>query len=153
MLSPELNTFLSSPVKAFARFDVPRLRLNADLKTVGEVFRKSPLNCVLLTDKSGKLAGLLDSNDISRMTELANPATSTAFDLLQIHPTYLSAVKEDGQMWEALKAMNGELNGKRVDLLPVISSANEPIGVIFRSDLERDVLRSAVTGSISAVPA
>jgi CBS domain-containing protein len=139
MVSAQLDTFLSTPVSAFVRLDVPRVRLNTDLKKLGEEYRSTPLNCVLLTNKDGKLAGLLDDNAISRISELQDPLNATAFDLLQLDTTPLAAVKLSGQMWEALQLMNGGTNingGRRVDVIPVVGDdGTTPIGVISRADL------------------
>jgi len=132
MASAQFDTFLSSPVSVFARLDVPRIPLTAKLSQVAAEYRNSLVHCVLLTNKEGKLAGLLDGNAISHMSEIKDTDTATAFDLLRLNSRPLVAVNVNGKMDEALSVMNGD---SRIDILPVITNDGSPVGVISRTDL------------------
>ena len=108
------------------------MKATDDIKVVAEKFRNTPHRTVLVADPTtDKLAGLITSKDL---TKLAEKSSGVAKDIAS--SGNVVAIRNDAQVWQLLKIMNGEnALGRPLDTLPVVDADGKPQGVVKRDTL------------------
>lgn len=127
-----LEKAFSSGIAPFVTYDVPRVPKTSNIKDTVASIKAAPSGSVLVVDASTQaLSGIVTENDLAK---LAGGNVNSAEDLAT---TEVIAIRENAQLWQMLKIINGEnMLNRPLDYLPVVDAANKPVGVINRKDLQ-----------------
>lgn len=139
-MEPEPTTSLEVPIRDFIDTAIPVVRLGDPITQATEKYKASPRQVILVENDKGALAGVITDNDLTKLMGLDDKGTVD-----QIATTsQVVAIKEDAQLWQLLKIMNGDnpLHTK-LDMIPVVDANQRPVGIVTRERL-RSSLASAM---------
>jgi CBS domain-containing protein len=121
------------PIRDFIDVKVPKVRLSDKVTVATEIYNASPQHVILVEDDTGALAGVITDNDLTKLMGLDDQATVAKLATT----TQVVAIKEDSQLGQLLKIMNGEnpLN-TRLDMVPVVDANQRPVGIVTRDSLK-----------------
>jgi CBS domain-containing protein len=130
------------PIRDFIDIKVPKVRLSDRVTVATEIYNASPQHVILVEDETGALAGVITDNDLTKLVGLDDQATVAQLATT----TQVVAIKEDSQLGQLLKIMNGDnpLNA-RLDMVPVVDGNHRPVGIVTR-----DRLKSSLTSTLVA---
>ena len=126
------DPMLESGITQFVVRDVVKVDNTASVDVALEKFKATPYGAVLVTDSATQaLSGIITGTDLTKLRQSTSP--QTAGDLAS---TEVVAIRQDAQMWQLLKIMNGENALRRqLDSLPVVDNEGKPVGIIKRERL------------------
>ncbi|OSQ45438.1 DUF294 nucleotidyltransferase-like domain-containing protein [Thalassospira sp. MCCC 1A01428] len=126
--------------------DVVSLPQSATLREVGQHMSKERVSCLLLTDDSGKIAGIITDRDLrNRVVALGMDYATPAADIMTRDPI---SITPDAYAFDALLTMTRH----NIRHLPVVAAGGDtPVGVITTTNLLMRQSLSAVymAGQIS----
>jgi CBS domain-containing protein len=127
-----LDKAFSSGIAPFVTYDVQKVPKTLSIKDTVDSVKTAPTGSVLVVDAGTQaLSGIVTENDLSK---LMGGNVNSAADLATKE---VVAIKDNAQLWQMLKIINGDNILKRpLDYLPVVDAANKPVGVINRKDLQ-----------------
>jgi arabinose-5-phosphate isomerase len=109
--------------------------VTSDWLTVGQVLHevsavKRRSGAVVLVDQNGKLSGIFTDGDLRRLitTDSSHALSRPIADVMTKNPKYIRA---DALASEAM----AQMHPGRIDELPVVNDAGEPVGIIDVQDL------------------
>ena len=119
-----IDRFITPPVLVAASESVGRTT---------DMLKSSPSHTVIVTrDDSLHLVGIITSMDLMKLRN----SPKTALDIATTSDTI--AIREDAQLWQLLKMINGDNSQKRyLDVVPVVDTEGRVRGVIERENLKR----------------
>jgi CBS domain-containing protein len=128
---PAIEKVLGSGISSFIERDVPRIENTASSEAALDRLESAPSGSVLVIDSgTNLLSGIITESDLSKARR-NNPQTAGDLATKQI-----VAIRDDAQLWQLLKIMNGEnALGRRLDSLPVVDAQGNAVGVVKREKL------------------
>lgn len=132
-------------VKSLMNSRVISVLSTTPILTVIDIILTNNFNGVPVTDKDGKLIGILTKYDlILKRNQITDDMK--AGDVMNTDPLYL---EEKMAVEEAVKAFSEH---HRVDPIPVINEDRKVVGIISRYDMVKLFREYGVASSVSAVP-
>ena len=129
---PNLEKSLESGIAPFVMRNVPNIENTSTVDVAVANYNATPSGSVLIVDSgTHMLSGIITGSDLTKLRH-----SKTAEDLATM--VGVVAIKENAQLWQLLKIMNGEnaLN-RPLNSLPVVDVAGKPVGVVQREQLVR----------------
>lgn len=101
----------------------------------------------LVVNQQGEVSGIVTKCDVPRSLQAENKTAASIATKENI-----VAVRNDAELWQLLKIINGENRQKRVfQVLPVVDSNRKPVGLVTRKSID-DILREVWQRSRSSAP-
>jgi len=137
--------FLQTGIAPFVTREVPTVENGSTLETTLASFKAAPSGSVLVVDAgTHALSGIITGSDLTKLGRSNQPQTAEDLATQEV-----VAVRENAQLWQLLKIMNGENALHRLlDSVPVVDEAGKPIGIV-----KRDRLASRLAEMERGVPA
>jgi dTDP-4-amino-4,6-dideoxygalactose transaminase len=118
-----------------ANVDPLCIRGQATLRDALEQLQRTGQGLLLLVDERGVLLRTVTDGDLRRLI-LAGAALDAPLSRLPEQPA--AVLRDDAGDFEALEFMNE----RKVDQLPVVDAAGRPVNVLYRRDLDTNILLS-----------
>jgi predicted transcriptional regulator len=127
-----LEKAFSSGIAPFVTYDVSRVPKTFNIQDTVASVKSAPSGSVLVIDAGTQaLSGIVTENDLAK---LVGGNINSAEDLATKE---VVAIRENAQLWQMLKIINGEnILNRPLEYLPVVDAANKPVGVINRKGLQ-----------------
>lgn len=132
---PNLEKSLESGIAPFVMRNVPKIENTSSIDVAVASYNATPSGSVLIVDSgTHMLSGIITGSDLTKLRQSKSP--EKAEDLATM--VGVVAIKENAQLWQLLKIMNGENALHRpLNSLPVVDVAGKPVGVVQREQLVR----------------
>lgn len=129
---PPYDKALESGIAPFVMGDVPRIQATDSIDTALASFKATSSGSVLVVDPATqKLSGIITGSDLVKLHGSQSPEKAEDLATKRV-----IAIRDDAQLWQLLKIMNGENTLRRpLNSLPVVDSAGKPVGVVRREQL------------------
>jgi predicted transcriptional regulator len=129
----DFNKLLQSGIAPFVQWELP-VPTTAPANTALSSLQVAPSGSLMVVNPTNQqLSGIITSSDVPR-AYLNNNLPETAVDLATRR---VVAIKDNAQLWQLLKIMNGENDLHRpLDVIPVVDADNRPIGIIKREKVK-----------------
>ncbi|MBI2510649.1 MAG: CBS domain-containing protein [Opitutae bacterium] len=129
---------LQSGIAKFISADVPTVNIDAPVQEAVDALKNSPYGAVYAVSADRKLAGVITSCDMIKLGTSDATRPKKVSELATT--TKIVGIRDDAELWQLLKIMNGENSiNKRLDRIPVVSADKKIVGVV-----DRRALRSAL---------
>jgi CBS domain-containing protein len=130
------DALLREDIKSYVQKNVPSVRESAPVDEALNIFKKSSARALYTVKDDGALSGVITPCDLAKLNQAERP--KTALDLATTEK--IIGVKQDAELWQLLKIMNGDnVIKKHFDQLPVLNKDNQLIGIVTKDAL-RDKL-------------
>lgn len=129
---PISDKVLESSIAPFVVRDVPKVENTSSVDTVIASLKATPTGSVLVVDSgTQELSGIVTRTDLAKLRASQPPKNADDLATKEV-----IAIKNDAQLWQLLKIMNGEnALQKSLSSLPVVDADGKPVGIVRREQL------------------
>lgn len=126
------DALLRSDIQGFVQKGTPTILDTGSVEEAISVFKSNSARAVYVLKADGSLAGVITSTDLTKLNQEKKPATA-----LQLATSdKVIGIRQDAELWQLLKIMNGDNAARRsFEQLPVLDADNKPVGTVTKEAL------------------